>query len=134
MNTVKLLAGGALALLAGSSVAWAQAVPQGRVYSFHSTAQGGCPALDWHVVVGAGGSLSGMIAWDDMKAMARATGTVKDGKVHMTATEVGGQGRTAQVDGTIGSNGYFTVNVKAPNVDCKGINVPYFVPAAGGGG
>ena len=40
------------------------AVPAGSYYSFHSTAQGGCPALDWHVVVGLNGALSGIIAWN----------------------------------------------------------------------
>jgi hypothetical protein len=120
---------------AASGLAWAQtAPPPGRIYAFHSTAQAGCPALDWHVVTGANGSLSGMISWDDMQHMAKATGSVSSGKVQMTATEVGGQARTAHVTGTVGSNGYFTVNISAPNVNCQGITIPFFVPTTGGNG
>jgi hypothetical protein len=76
--------------------------------------------------------LSGMIAWDDMKAMAHATGSVAAGKVQLTATEVGGQNRTATVDGTLNPNGWFTVNVTGPNISCHGINIQFFVPTASG--
>lgn len=123
-----------LTLATAGSSAWAQGVPEGRVYSFHSKAQGGCPALDWHIVAGAGGALSGMIAWDDMKAMAKATGSVNAGKVQLTATEIGGQGRKATANGTIGSDGYFTVDITAPNVTCKGINIPFYVGSPGSRG
>ena len=135
MKLIKHLAVGALALGAASGFAWAQsAPPPGRVYVFHSTAQGGCPALDWHIVVGQGGALSGMIAWDDMKAMAKATGTVNNGKVQMTANEIGGQGRTATVDGTVRPDGWFTVNVSGPNVKCQNINVPFYTAPSGSSG
>lgn len=69
------------------------AVPAGSYYSFHSTAQGGCPALDWHVVVGLNGALSGMIAWNNMQSMAHAEGTVNQQArtFQMSATEQGGQ-------------------------------------------
>ncbi len=135
MKLIKPLAAGALVLAAAGGLAWAQnAPPPGRIYVFHSTAQGGCPALDWHIVTGDNGALSGMIAWDNMKAMARATGSVSGGKVQMTATEVGGQHRTAHVTGTIGANGWFTVNITAPKVTCQGINIPFYTPAAGSSG
>jgi hypothetical protein len=132
MKILKLLATAGVALAATYGAASAQA-PEGRVYVFHSTAQGGCPALDWHVVVGPNSTLSGMIAWNNMQSMAKATGNVANGKVTMSATEVGGQGRTAKVDGTLRSDGWFTVNITGPNVDCKGINIPYYVapPSAG---
>lgn len=95
MNLPKLIAAGALAITAVCGVASAQqgTPPDGRVYTFHSRAQGGCPALDWHVVAGANNTLSGMIAWDDMKAMAHATGTLNMAAktFQMTAHEVGGQ-------------------------------------------
>lgn len=133
MSVSRLLATGAMALAATCGVALAQVPPAGRVYVFHSTAQGGCPALDWHVVAGANGALSGMIAWNNMQSMAKATGSVASGKVNMTATEVGGQGRTATVNGTLRSDGWFTVNISGPNVDCKGINIPYYVAPASAG-
>jgi hypothetical protein len=74
-----------------------QQAPEGRLYVFHSKAMGGCPALDWHVTVGAGNALSGMIAWDDMKAMAKASGSLNmsNNTFSMTATEMGGEGRIA---------------------------------------
>src|SRR6516225_835723 len=72
----KTMIAAGLAIAATCGVASAQALPAGRVYTFHSTPQGSCPALDWHVVVQSNGDLSGMIAWNNMQSMARATGTV----------------------------------------------------------
>lgn len=125
----------AAALVAGatSHQALAQAV-QGNVYVFHSQPTGGCPTLDWHVVVGPNHSLSGMIAWDDMKAMARVTGTVdSDNKFTMTAQEVGGQARSATVSGMVRKDGWLVANVKGPNVDCQGITVPWLSSATAAG-
>jgi hypothetical protein len=51
----------------------------------------------------------------------------------MTATEMGGQGRTASVNGTLRSDGWFTVNITGPSVDCKNINIPYYVAPASAG-
>ena len=132
MRLLKFAAVSAVALFATGGTVMAQA-PEGRIYVFHSTAQGGCPALDWHVVAGANGSLSGMIAWNNMQSMARATGGVASGKVELAATEVGGQGRTAMVDGVLRPDGWFTVNIKGPSVDCTGINIPYYVAPASAG-
>jgi hypothetical protein len=137
MNFLKLTAVSVLTIASACGVASAQGMPEGRIYTFHSKAQAGCPSLDWHVVAGANGALSGMISWDDMKAMARASGTanVQARTFQMNATEVGGQGRTATVDGTIRQDGWLIANIKGPNVDCKGIAVPWFVapPSSGGG-
>ena len=98
----KTMIAAGLAIAATCGVASAQALPAGRVYTFHSTPQGSCPALDWHVVVQSNGDLSGMIAWNNMQSMARATGTVNmaNRTFSMNAVEVGGQGRTATVTGT----------------------------------
>jgi hypothetical protein len=82
----------AFGLWLGAAVAQ---VPQGRVYVLHSPAAGACPSLDWHIVVEPNDILAGLIAWDDMKTMARATGKV-DRPNHtftMTAVELGGQGQ-----------------------------------------
>jgi hypothetical protein len=126
----KLLATAAVGIAATCGLAAAQGLPEGRVYTFHSRAQGGCPALDWHVVVGANNSLDGMIAWNDMKQMARATGSVnmQSRSFQMNAKEVGGQGRTATVSGTVRQDGYLVANVKGPNVSCQNITVPWFQP------
>jgi hypothetical protein len=134
MTHTKRIVLGALAFAASLGVAAAQA-PEGRLYVFHSKAMGGCPALDWHVMVGAGNTLSGMIAWDDMKAMAKATGTLNmsNNTFSMTATEMGGQGRTATVDGKLRSDGWLIANVKGPKITCTNIAVPWYTPPAGAG-
>lgn len=136
MTLGKLIAAGAVAIAATCGVASAQGMPEGRVYTFHSSAQAGCPALDWHVVAGANGTLQGMIAWNDMNQMAHASGTVnmQARTFQMNAKEVGGQGRTATVTGTVRQDGWLTANVKGPNINCQGINVPWFVPPPPGGG
>jgi hypothetical protein len=69
-----------------------------------------------------------MIGWDGMASMAKAQGGIKDGQVQMTATEVGGQGRTATLNGTIGPNGWLVLNFATPNAKCDGVNVPYYAP------
>jgi hypothetical protein len=128
MKPVRLIAATALAIMAAGGVASAQDMPEGRVYAFHSSRQAGCPALDWHVVVGANGALSGMIAWDNMKAMAKATGTVnmQTRTFEITAKEVDGQGRTATVTGSVSQDGWLVANIHGPKVNCQGINVPWF--------
>jgi hypothetical protein len=67
-----------------------------------------------------------MVAWDAMRSMAKAEGTVKDGQVHLTAT--GTDGRTATMTGTVDAKGWLVLNIVAPNVKCEGINVPFYVP------
>jgi hypothetical protein len=121
----------ALGLWLGTAVAQ---VPQGRIYVLHSPAAGACPSLDWHIVVEPNDILAGLIAWDDMKTMARATGKV-DRPNHtfsMTAVEMGGQGRTATVDGKVEKSGTIIANINGPNVTCKSVTVrTYRVPADG---
>jgi hypothetical protein len=46
MHIARVLTVSALALTASLGVASAQVFPEGRVYMFHSRAQGSCPALD----------------------------------------------------------------------------------------
>ena len=133
----KTMIAAGLAIAATCGVASAQTLPAGRVYTFHSTPQGSCPALDWHVVVQSNGDLSGMIAWNNMQSMARATGTVNmaNRTFSMNAVEVGGQGRTATVTGTVRQDGWLVANINGPNVSCTGVTIPWSVaPVAGGNG
>lgn len=113
-----------------------QQLPPGRVYVFHSTAQSSCPALDWHVALQADGTLDGMIAWNDMRSMAHAVGSLNSQSrtFQMTAQEVGGQGRTATVSGMVRSDGYLVANISGPTVNCQGVIVPWFVPPPPSGG
>jgi hypothetical protein len=107
-----------------------QELPPGRVYILHSAAQAGCPALDWHIVLQAGGILDGMVSWNNMQSFARASGNVTPQRAfHMNAVEVGGQGRTATIDGTVNpQSGWLIANIQGPNVNCQDIQVPWFVP------
>ena len=64
-----------------------------------------------------------------------ATGVVgADRNFKMTATEVGGAGRTATITGQVRSDGWLVANIIGPNVDCKNITVPIYRPSSGGGG
>jgi len=134
MAKTKAIVAGALVLAATLGVASAQA-PEGRLYAFRSKAQAGCPALDWHIMVSSNGAANGMISWDDMKSMAHATGSVNMSAktFSMTAKEVGGQGRTATITGSVRSDGWLVADVKGPNVTCTGIVVPWYTPPAGAG-
>lgn len=139
MTLMKLVATGALAIATTASVASAQQLqlPPGRLYAFHSSATASCPALDWHVVVGAGGTLAGMISWNNMESMAHAEGTVNmtSGVFQMTAKELGGQARTATIDGKVNpSNGTLIANIHGQNVNCQSVQVPWFSPPPAGGG
>ena len=111
----------------------ASQLPPGRVYAFDSSAQGGCPALSWHMVLQQGGVLDGLIAWNNMQSIAHVSGTVnpQTRAFQLAATEVGGQGRTANITGTVNpNNGYLTANIQGPNVNCRGVEVPWFSPYA----
>jgi hypothetical protein len=129
----KTMIAAGLAMAATSGVASAQNLPEGRVYTFHSKAQGSCPALDWHVVAESNGVLSGMIAWNNMQSMARAQGTLNASArtFDMKAVEQGGQGRTAEITGTVRQDGWLVANINGPGVACKGVTVPWSVTPAG---
>ena len=52
----------------------------------------------------------------------------------MTATEVGGQGRTATITGQVRADGWMVASIKGPKIECNGITVPWYTPAPQGGG
>ena len=114
-------------LIASTLIGLASAqMPDGSVYALHSKAHGGCPSLDWYIVVEARGILAGMIAWNDMKMMTRATGTVD--RLHhtftMTATEMGGQARTATIQGEAHDDGRLVASIKGPSITCTAVAIP----------
>jgi hypothetical protein len=85
--------------------------------------------LDWYLVVRENGNLLGMLAWDDMKFVARISGTIDANKsFHVEAKEIGVASRAGVVDGQFGHDGWITANIKGPHVDCKDIRVPWFRP------
>jgi hypothetical protein len=71
--------------------------------------------------------LSGMISWNDMQNMAHTNGKYDPQSMtfQMTANEIGGQGRTATVTGTIRPDGWLIANITGPNVNCQGVTVPW---------
>jgi hypothetical protein len=80
-----------------------------------------------------------MFSWNKMQSMAHGTGSVNTQAktFHMTAKEVGGQGRTAEITGRVRpEDGFLVANIKGPGVNCQNITVPWFQPPpmAGGGG
>ena len=76
------------------------------------------------------GTLDGVIAWNNMQSLAHASGSLnaQSKTFQMTALEVGGQHRTATINGTVMQNGYLVASVSAPNLNCHGITVPWFTP------
>jgi hypothetical protein len=131
MATCRLLAAAVVTLSVMAGVAVAR-VPEGRIFVLHSQPAGACPALDWHIVVEANGVLAGMIAWDNMKSMARATGRI-DQEVDtftMTAVEVGGRARRVAIDGRIDRRGWIIANLKGPQIACTAVIVPPSVAAS----
>ena len=115
-----------------------QVVPKDRVFVYHSEGSGGCPALDWHIVVVANNALHGMIAWSNMADIANVTGSVTPSRTFtIHAVDVtGGQGQAATVTGRVRSDGWIVANINGPKIDCQGISGPWFVkpPAAAGAG
>jgi hypothetical protein len=135
MRVAKHLTTALLALTAAGGVASAQQpaydLPPGRLYAFHSGAGGGCPGLDWHMVVEPNNALTGIIAWNNMQSMAHVTGSVnkQTGAFELTAHEVGGQARTATATGTVDpGTGWMTASVQGEGVKCQSIKVPWFSP------
>jgi len=142
---IRLLAVTAVAL--STTVALAQKTMLGdRVYDLHSERQGSCPSMSWHIVATAAGVLSGRIAWDDMKVVARVAGTItplvkgerygkplggnpQDRTFQMIATEARGRKRIANIAGTIWHNGWLTATIQGSGVACQNIKVQWLQPA-----
>jgi hypothetical protein len=113
-----------------------------RVYSMHTNAVGGCPSLDWHIVVGENNTLSGMIGANEMKTVFRVTGSYDANKAfHLSGHEVGGS-RTGAVNGQIQGDGQMAATLGGLPVGaaCQGKTVyvrwnnPVDNFTAGGGG
>ena len=106
--------------------------PVDRIYAFNSAAQAGCPGLAWYVTMHPDGVLSGTISWNNEQSVARVAGLANTlrGTFQMTATEVGGQGRSVNINGTVNSaDGWLIANIQGPNLSCQGIRVPWYVPS-----
>jgi hypothetical protein len=104
-------------------------IPEGAVFVFHSAAAGACPSLDWHVITGIKGNLGGIIAWDDMRSIARVRGHIAlDRTFQMTAIEMGGAQRRAVIAGRVLPDGKMVADLKAPKIECHGIIATVWQP------
>jgi hypothetical protein len=125
----------ALALIAlhGPAEAADARLPEDRMYILHSKAIGTCPSLDWHIAASADGSLSGLIAWDGMKWIAKATGRVdrENRTFSMTAVVIGAEERKAAIDGQVRKDGWLIANVRGDRINCSAIAVPIYAGPPG---
>jgi hypothetical protein len=112
----------------GLNVASAQVTGQafvGKVYAFHTKVVVGCPALDWHVVIGENNTLFGVTGLEDMKTMFAVTGTFDASrKFHLDGKEIGGP-RTAALNGVVRENGVMVATLGGLPVGsaCQGKSV-----------
>jgi len=122
-----------------TATSWSPAFAQqekGGLYVYHTRASGGCPGLDWHVNVEPSGMLTGFVAWDQMKHMARLAGMInQDRSFKMNAQEVGGTRRRATVTGRT-SGEYIEASINGSGTACDGkmLNIPRDVGGLEGGG
>jgi hypothetical protein len=126
----------AIAIIMGGTVKAQNA--QDRIFTFHANAaRGGCPDLDWYLVVAPDNSVTGMVGWQHMTLLVRVTGTVDLNKktFALVGKEAGGS-RTATIDGQIITRDHLVAHIKAPevNVDCPGVDVWRAVPTKGAKG
>jgi hypothetical protein len=126
----------ALSTAASFSSALAQSGQPG-LYAFHTgSVVGGCPGLDWHITLGPDNTLTGFVAWDQGKHMARLAGSMnKDRTFEMDAQEVGGAGKKATIKGSASGN-YINAVINGSGTACDGDNlaIPRVVGGIGGGG
>jgi hypothetical protein len=151
MNLGKLTAAvmaGALLTCVSGNIASAQAPEQpwvkaGTTYDNHSEAAGECPALDWHIVRGAGGALTGIVSTDDQRAVFRVTGRIVEANLHLQGTEIAGPhpGLAVAVNGQLQSEGRIALTLGGLPVGAKcqdkTVYMVWHLPApvgSGGGG
>ncbi len=136
---VSTLATGTLLAGAAWNGASAQVVmPEGRIYAFHSPAQSGCPAVDWHLVAGANNTISGMASWNNMKTVATLSGSVNPTtrKFELVGKEVAPPNKSTTLTGTVRADGWLVIDIgpiAGSTCSNKEIKVQWFAPQPGGG-
>jgi hypothetical protein len=72
------------------------------------------------------GILAGMISWNGMKTMARATGTVnhRSHTFTMIAKEMEGQARSAKITGQMREDRLIMAHIEGPRVICAAVIGP----------
>lgn len=141
MGSRKLLSKVAVIALA-TAAAWSPASAQqagapGRpgLYVYHTSPQGGCPGLDWHLNIEKNGSIVGFVAWDRMRHMARLEGIVdRDGSFKMNSQDTA-TGKTATISGSAKGD-YIQSSVSGSGTACDGkmLQIPRDEGGLEGGG
>lgn len=126
VSHIALAAGAVLVGLAGS--ANALDLEPGKVLTFHSSASGDCPGLDWHIVIGASNKLTGMLAWDDMQHIVRVTGTAdQDGNFRLAFQPTTGETGYGNIEGQFPDhNGWLTARVTNAGCPLQNVSVEWY--------
>jgi hypothetical protein len=119
---------GGVLLLLGQVAAEAQ--PAGRTWMLHSDATGACSDVDWEVTR-VGNELRGSIAWDDMRHLATLEGTMgSNGNFALNLKEVVGGNRTGTITGQVRKDGWLFVKLQGTGSGCDGqdVTIPIWRP------
>jgi hypothetical protein len=85
-------------------------------------------------VVAANNQLKGMISWNDMKDVARVTGSAdRDGRFHLAFPGMNGSGKGGSIEGQFPDyNGYLSAHVMGAGCPQQDVKVEWFrTPSAG---
>jgi len=132
--TSKLLRAGIAVAALSAAVLLSPAMAQkhkASLFAFHTKPViGGCPGLDWHVVLTPDNKIDGFVAWDHKRHMATLDGELnKDQTFEIAAQEFGSTGK-AMVTGKIAGD-YINLTINGSGTKCDGEILP--VPRAEGG-
>ena len=106
------------------------------LYAYHTgPAAGGCPGLDWHITVGKDDSITGFVAWDQGRHVAKLAGMLNKDRTFQFAAEEVGTGKKATVKGSAGGTN-IDVQISGSGTACDNVtlNIPRAVGGIGGGG
>jgi hypothetical protein len=98
----------------------------GRTWLIHSTPQGNCPGVDWDVTR-VGNALHGVIGWDSMQKLATLDGSMgANGVFQLNVKQVVGGDKTAVIDGKVRRDGWLVVTIQGTGTGCDGqqVNIP----------
>jgi hypothetical protein len=114
--------GGGLLVL-GSVAGSAYAQQAGRTWMLHSDPKGACPGVDWDVTR-VGNDLRGVMGWDDMQHLATLDGAMgTNGNFTLNVKEVVGGDRTATITGQVRKDGWLFVKLQGTGTGCDGEDV-----------
>ena len=79
--------------------------PAARYAGMAPSSVAGCPNIAWRLAKDADGTLRGIMWYDDLSGMSKASGSAENGKFHVTMVSVIGNGPVGTVDGDRSSDG-----------------------------